>query len=468
MNIIAGHGGSAWQPKRLIAEAYDETNTLRETLAAGAITMQLQLGPLGTLTTGSLGIVNMPAAWEFTPWPRTLRFKLTSELGTGYIATALVNNAGRNPGALDNVPLTGRQSLWLDGPGVVPLVAFGAVPILNTSTIIRTAVETALKAYPNSEAGVAADLQNVVGRPESCSYAEYTLDSRALDQRRIGYTLTEYYTDAIFDPGNGFEPRAYGLAGLSSMVPHRTGQATATPVTLKGPESQALVWTPSYPASAQGTTTTYQATTSGDVQAQWSANFSVPMPSAQAIYAGAKIELRIYIESVEVNDYAGTPSTDGHQTSFQLALYGPGGLRVVQYLDMPKGFTGLMIQPLEVPADLYGVPLEASILLDLRNLSHKVTMRLDESYLISDVERPNYDGVQMPAGWGLTPFIGPTFEFKLPGIHIPPLLIHGLPGGLSQFAAGAEITWNKGEASTKIITAALPYGGQGGNRPRYK
>lgn len=71
-------------------------------------------------------------------------------------------------------------------------------------------------------------------------------------------------------------------------------------------------------------------------------------------------------------------------------------------------------------------------------------------------ERDLRRGFPAPASFSRPFYDGPTYRVYVRGIHIPPLLIKGLPGGLEQYAAGATVRLRRGSYQTEIWTQTLP------------
>ena len=69
---------------------------------------------------------------------------------------------------------------------------------------------------------------------------------------------------------------------------------------------------------------------------------------------------------------------------------------------------------------------------------------------------PNEAGIVPPEGFDAPFQHGPTSERVLGGWFVPP----GVDDDAQQVIAGAVVTWNRNEASTRLLTGALPYPGQ--------
>lgn len=107
-----------------------------------------------------------------------------------------------------------------------------------------------------------------------------------------------------------------------------------------------------------------------------------------------------------------------------------------------------------------GVACEVRYEMIEQDTGRSITITFRPIEVTVDYDTPNVEGVKMPDGW-TTPFeVGPIYQFRVKGWHVPPLRITGLPGGVSQMAAGSVVTWHRGEASTLITTQSWPYAGQ--------
>ncbi|KQR33115.1 hypothetical protein [Deinococcus sp. Leaf326] len=456
MNITAGQGGSAWRPRRLYFEAHDAPSfgVPDEKFDATAIEVSLSFGPLGTLRSGNLGLATLPAVWETRAWPRMIRARLESEHGTGYIAGAIAEAAIRQRGELSGVPLTGIESAFLgrpgtgagaalDGAGLTPggTRAFGvAMPTATAEQTREEAVNTALEPYPNSEAGVSADLAGIIGRPEGATPALYTVDHRAYGFRNLGWSVTDYVSDARLSADDGWPARTFSRSDVPPFAPRRLGEATVEPRTLSVPH----VFMP--PPYESGLDLRYPMTGAGR---RWIINPQFDILTQQGRVQEVFVEITMNVE------------VDSAPIEVTLLLSAPG----MPMISAPVTYkaSGVYQQRWQVPLEVAMTPqLSASI----QALGTSGYFTLQRFAATSTLGIENVAGIVMPYGWAAPFAIGPTYEFSLPGVHVPPFLITvpealcGIVGGVTQHAAGAVVTWSRGEASTKILTAALPYAGQ--------
>ncbi|EYB69042.1 hypothetical protein DEIPH_ctg011orf0005 [Deinococcus phoenicis] len=455
-------------------EAHDAPpfGTPDETFSAAAITVQLSYGPLGTLRSGNIGLSSVPSAWEGRAWPRMIRVRLESELGTGFIAAGIAEAAIVQRGELSGIPLVGLETTYLGRPGDSSAALNGAgltpggakaygvtMPAPDSSKTRQQAVDDALEPYPNSEAGVTADLTGVIGRPESATPGVYTLDSRAYGLRSLGWTVTDYLTDATYQAGPDFPVRTYSRPDVPPFAPRRFATITPDPMT----ETVDELATGNISNSGVGQA--YQMTGAG--------NTTLWVMDAQAYRAAGqrpvdlgivrKLILRLQYEVAINSPYPITLTVRMNRGGLQPAVLGAMSIRL----------SGVFTQDFEVPAELWGYAaiLANTALTDVYITvsgdvpssgpeSDRNTFKLISARSVITREYERARTLTMPRGWNMPYAVGPTYEFNLPGVHVPPFRVDGLPGGVSQYAAGAVVTWNRSEASTRILTAALPYRGQ--------
>ncbi|KQR23026.1 hypothetical protein ASF71_07700 [Deinococcus sp. Leaf326] len=425
-----------------------------ETFDAAGITVQLSLGPLGTLRSGTLGLAELPAGWEGRAWPRMIRTKLESEHGTGYIAAGIAQAAIRERGALSGVPLTGIETAFLgrpgsggaalDGGGLTPggSATYGvAMPTPGADLTREEAINRALEPFPNSEAGVAADLTGIIGRPEAATPAVYTVDARAQGCRSLGWTVTNYVSDARLPAAEGWPARVWSRSDVPPFAPRRVGEATVTPRTVTAEN----IFAP--PPFESGF------------------NLRYPM-------TGAARRWIIYPQA-DIAQQQGPLQTVRIEATYQVEI---DTNPIIMTLFLASSGLPTIAAPVEYRASgVYQMTWDVALNVALRpNLSATLEafgtgggyVTLTQFRRVAVVGLENTAGIVMPYGWDAPFVVGPTFEFTLPGVHVPPFLVEipehlaGVPGGLIQHAAGAVITSNRGDASTKILTAALPYPGQ--------
>lgn len=473
-------------------EAYDAPpfTAPDEVLGMEGITVSLSLGSLGTLRDGNIGFSRLPPTWEGRAWPRMVRVRLESEHGTGYIAAGIAEAAVTRRGEVSGVPLTGIEGVFLgqpattdpvtgpahplDGglltPGGVAAFGIGAPAVQDGQTRLE-ALEAALDPHPDGEFGVTADLAGVFGVPGGVpGAAEYTLDHRAYGFRSLGYTVTDYVTDLIYQGGEGYPVRTLRRTDLPPYAPRRTERVTLDPMTETVEEAR--------PADMAGTLGDTFPVEGLNSERTWIATLPPAywLPSAglrvldHGPLRGVKLRMRYVSEiktphsvfftlRMEFSDQQGTPS-------WQLLSLPP----------MAVAMSGTFTQDWELPAEMWqdnpqnrhlrrvwvvvNGDVPAGSTPETRN-----RFGLNAFELVATREYDRYSHLlygewPRPPGWGAPYVVGPTYEFSLPGVHVPPLRVHGLPGGRSQMVAGAQVTWHRGEASTKLLTGALPYPGQ--------
>lgn len=426
-----------------------------ETFDASAITVQLSFGSLGTLRSGTLALAELPAAWERSAWPRMIRARLESEHGTGYIAAGIAQATIRERGALSGVPLVGIETAFLgrpgtgsaalDGAGLTPggTRAFGlTMPTPGNDQTRQEAVDTALESYPDGEAGVTADLVGVIGTQGGITPVEYAVDHRAYGFRSLGWTVTNYVSDARLPAADGWPARTWSRSDVPPFAPRRVGEATVDVRTL----TQDVPFAP--PPYESGFDLRYPMT---GAARRWIIYPQVDIVQGQVgPVHSARIEA-VYDVEVESNP-----------VEMALILAAPN----TPSINAPTKYTasGTYQQAWDVPLSVALLPGLSATLQAYSEGGGYVTLRSLRRVAVAGTE--NTAGIVMPYGWTAPYAVGPTYEFNLPGVHIPPFFVtipealSGVEGGLRQPVAGAVVTWHRGEASTKLLTAALPYPGQ--------
>lgn len=472
MNLTAGKGGLAFKPTRMFFDAYAAPPFDRppdEVVGAEAINVNLQFGPLGTLTTGTLGLAEVPEAWRGMPWPRLVRLRLESEHGTGYIGAGIVEAGILNRGGLAGIPLAGVQSAYfdelasaggvtarraaIDGGALTPagLRNFGVSMVSAfPGETRREAIERALSAFPNSEAGVSADLAGVIGRPEGATAATYTVDSRALDLKNLGWTATNYVTDAIWAPGSPFSPTEYRRADVPMFAPRRTAQASGDVVT-RSSEIPGV-----FESDSAADNRWFELTSAGSLTWNWVLRIRNSLEGLER-YRSARIWMDF---EAEVFD-----STIKFTPTIYRANAAPVQLPDTHHYASGIFRLGWDLDPSWLVPGTDVFPMSARIAVTTTQPSNPAPQypnRFIARGVGVDVvyETPNTAAVVMPSGWTAPYAAGPTYEFTLPGVHVGPIRVDGLPGDVSQYAAGTTVTWHRGEASTRLRTAALPWPGQ--------
>ncbi|EYB67419.1 hypothetical protein DEIPH_ctg041orf0017 [Deinococcus phoenicis] len=472
MNITAGKGGQAWRPARLFFEAHDAPpfGVPDETFGAAAITVQLSYGPLGTLRSGNIGMSEVPATWAGQAWPRMIRVQLESELGTGYIAAGIAEAATVRQGELSDIPLVGLETTYLGRPGDSSAALNGAgftpggarafgvpMPAPDGTKTRQQAVDDALEPYPNAEAGVTADLTGVIGRPESATPAVYTLDSRAYGLRSLGWTVTDYVTDATYQAGPEWPLHTYSRSDVPPLAPRRSAVITLDPMTETVEEVTA--------ATTVGGIDVMVPVEGLDAGHTWIVRLGYPVDVGQRPVERGPLRAL----ALRLNFTAERRTPD--PVNLTLRIKRANGTDFFLPAT-PVTLSGVGSYTYTLPPELWGPDARASggwvqdVWVYLGGSypagtapANRNSLALNSAQLVASREYERSRNVVMPPGW--MPYaVGPTWEFTLPGVHVPPLRVDGLPGGLSQHVAGAVVTWDQGEASTRLLTAALPYRGQ--------
>lgn len=472
MNITTGTGGQAWRPERLTVEAYapGDLTTPAETLGAEVITAEVTYGPLGAVRGLTLGLASVPQAWRADPYSRLLRLRLKSEHGEGYVAAGVLQQVIETPGALAQATVIGVHDVYagapcgegypynLRWPGLVDNHRLlGVLEPSGPMHMTREAyLSQMLEAYPNSEWGVGADMVGVVGVPEGGTPAEYTVDDRALDLRPLGHTITNYVTHWSLDAGDGWRKFWGGRADLGLLVPRRTGQAQgSTYPTFEGLpvawEQPIGVWT-------------WQGDYRGDSEPlEWRGTVQIAPDNDVRRVRRVTARVGVDIASATVRQYEDNgqmvDSVSGVARIY-LDVIAATGWRSSSTIIPTRGMVGVYWVPVDLPADA----LHGTVTLVVSIGGGQRPDRIQGTTLGGDVvveyERPSETPLTYPEGYTAPPTVGPTHEFRLRGWHVPPLRVLALPGGLNQYVAGAVVRWVDEEATTKFLTAALPYPGQ--------
>lgn len=466
---------------------------------ARIISGQFVYGALGSCQGGTAKLAALPG---FAARSARWQFKLTDADGEGNVFAGIVDQATQAPGELADVPLIAPHRQHAEGLGVPISAGTSGVrayalnpPYVAPTERMIDAISRALDPYPTADYGIGPDLIGVYGLPDHAPYATYNIDARATKFRSLGYMIPDYVTDALFDPGDGWEKYTYSRYP-GNFILRRTGQATADPAILtadftpqvsftKFTGSQAGIGESREYAAFFGTAPAGAATTggsfSGTGRMPWTFSFTMPTNSTVQKYADLQIGASVYIASTVPQTQTFNWTVDGKavQTtetsqdsgtviSFRLYALGNGNTGVPaiplaeqQFSPQPGNF-GTYAVKFDVPGwrdDLAGRVLNLEVTVS-QTKGHKVTLTLNNATARLTRSYPNMNAVVMPAGWAAPYQIGPIYEFVLPGWHVPPLLITGLPGGASQMAAGCTVIWNRGEASTLVTTQAWPYAGQ--------
>lgn len=475
MNITAGKGRSAWHPTRMKFECHAAPpfGEPDELLTFEVITAQLSFGSLGTLRGGTLTVYGLPAGWADHPWPRLVRVRLESEHGEGYIAAGIAQVGARTAGELTTVTLVGVETAYLDSSDAGAVMAGGsltpggvlavglAMPQTAGAQTRRQAIDAALEPFPSGEAGVTADLVGIIGYPEAAAEAgDYLVDDRARNLRDLGHTITDYVTDATYQAGAEWPLHRYSRQDVPPFAPRRTAVITLDPMTETvdeevTPETGGTLG-PLYPVEGLHSTRTWL----------------VRIPASYATDVGQRPAVWGRLRGLRL------------KISYQVEIKHPEPVVLTLQVIRRDGSTfnlppqnlstsGVVNMDWEVPPELWNeLAQQGSQHID-RVLIHssgavpanstpetRNTFGLLSARVVMTREYERADQIVMPHGWNMPYAVGPTHEFDLEGVHVPPFRARGLPGGASQMVAGVVVAWNRNEGQTKCLTGALPYPGQ--------
>lgn len=443
-------------------------------LASQIISATLTYGALGTCQGGTIKTARLPAVGA-----RDNLWQVGMD-GEGVVFAGVVDQATQAGGELADVPLLAPHRVTLEGLGETVgapynLRQFGVyAPYTQAHERLLDVVTRVLDPSPTADYGVGPELVAAIGVPEQATPQVYTLDSNVLSIRSLGYGIPDYTTDALFDPGDGWQKYVYRRGGVPPYALRKTGQATAEQATVT--QTTDLGWN-------------YVAVGQNEYAAAYPAN-TIYADGGNREYRGP-LDLATTSPSFDVGRYwAVLGSNTPTRRARKLTIICPFTVTGLDKIAADKGATspvltirlthasgavGAYTQALaashvglslaanfEVPADLLSGGGEFRVDYQLGNFASNYSVHLAVQPIRSvlEVETPNTGNVVMPDGWYAPFAVGPVFELRLRGWHIPPFRIRGLPGGLEQMAAGATVTYNRQEVTTTITTMAWPYAGQ--------
>lgn len=425
-------------------------------------------GALGTCQSATLRTRSAPdhlgrsALWQF-------------KLGTDDVFRGIVDTANDPPGELAQIGLLGphRQTLGGLGEGMTGQV-FG-IPTSTTQAqpheVWEEVLNKILQPYPNADYGERPDGVRVMGLAEFASPAEFAVDERAFRVTPLGVTFPDYVTDVVFDPGENWKKYTY-KRNPPDFVVRRTAAASAKPTTVLQPYP--VVWERKVYNMSSSLRQINNTIIADGVERSYAGNLAgtspireygwygadLPADNDEARAAPCKVRCPYTLTGLEHSPDATNFSdplltvtllhgTSGAIGSFTAALKKEHvGMALTADFDVPK----------EIMAQGSGFKLEYN----LDNFSTFQQVKLIVSPILTEYNRevPNTVGLEMPPGWTAPYVTEPRYEVRVPGWHIPPLRVSGLPGGRTQMAAGTTVVWNGKEASTLITTAAWPFSGQ--------
>lgn len=487
--MTVGTGVNIWQPGVLSVTGTGAPP------AAQIISAQLTYGALGTCQGGTLKLARLPAVAA-----RSAVWQVNMAGQPGAVFAGLVDQVSQQPGELADVPLLAPHRVTLDALGAAvgspyALSTFGvAAPVVAATETMATAITRALDPLPTADYGVGPELAAAIGTPDSATFQTYDVsDSRTLSVRSLGYSFPDYVTDAIFDPGDGWQKSLY-FRNPPATVLRRSATATADPAIVSATVPLAVTFSKNSSGMANiDEARTYEAfygtppegasvtggTLVGTGYAPWRFAFVMPVPSDVLKYSNLTVTGALNIGSVTPqrksfnwavngNPVQTTEDSQDSGTVVTMRLLAPpeNGLPLVnlseQELRPFPGNFGTFTVNFNVPGwrdDLAGRTLWLEVAVS-QTKGHKVVATLKNAVVSITRSTPNVGAVVMPPGWTAPYVTGPIFEVKLKGWHIPPFKITGLPGGLEQMAAGATVTFSRNEVTTTITTVAWPYEGQ--------
>lgn len=471
MNITTGTGAMSWAPGQLSLEAYSglPLGSPAEVLpdagrTANIIEAKLTYGALGTCQGGTLVLAGMLPDWA--TWGRLVRLRLTDASGTGYVFAGVVQAANNSAPNRAQVTLLAPYDLYGDAPvtASMPLISayrnYGVGSLPNVGGESWSAHHSReLAASPEGDRGIGPDLALVIGVPASASRASYTVDGRATGLTRKPAAIPPYITDLYWDPGNGWTPWSTSRA-VPPFTPRKLATASANPATLTNNATFGFVRFTGQTGTAgsvSGTSSPVSISISGSNPG------IAPALSYQTNPYGGSGSGISQLSAVINFNVSGTTASGSNWPSFRYgaSYWGPGGVRPNVYVGSIKlDSTGAGQIKFDWTSDMLAQGGDLRGLLEVYPNGGSVSITFTDPAAPYSYQTPNYAGIQYPPGW-TAPFVGTdTYEFRLPGWHVPPISVSGLPGGLSQNVGGAEVTWHHQNASTLILTGARPYPGQ--------
>ena len=432
----------------------------------------LTYGALGTCQGASLKLAQTPSlGYHADLW--TLGFAAGGAQFAG-----IVENAIPSPGSLTEVRLAAPHRATLDALGAqigspYTLQTFG-LPVTGVGATERLSdvLTRILEPYPTADYGVGPELTAGIGLPNYGT--PVTLQAGdALSVRPLGYAVADYVTDALFDPGEGWEKWTY-KRNVDPYVPRRTAAATADPMIVERSNEWGWFRQDVQPGTL-GPAVPINSLYADGVQRRYSGHTTLAQ-------TGPHYQVGRYAVSIAANSIRRRNKTFVVSCPFTLT-----GLEtidpaktikspelIVQMREDARGAVGsytVALKPshiglqmtarFEVSTDVLkdGIGFTLDYLLDNDYSNQHVDLILHPTKAILTHDEPNFGAVAMPPGWTAPVATGPIYELTFAGWHKPPLMIAGLPPG-SQLAAGSVVEWNKNECKTTVTTMAWPYAGQ--------
>lgn len=467
--MTVGTGVNIWQPGVLSVTGTGAPP------AAQIISAQLTYGALGTCQGGTLKLARLPVVAA-----RSAIWQVGMAGQPGPVFAGVIDQVAQQPGELADVPLLAPHRVTLDAVGAAvgspyALTTYGVdAPVVGDFETMSAALSRALDPFPTADYGISPELTAALGKPDSAAFATYDVsDARTLAVRNLGYGFPDYVTDAVFDPGDGWQKYRY-YRGPGDYVLRRTASATADPAiidasTTDSPQRTAktLANTISYKyldtIYADGQQYTYAGNRLDSAILVETGRYVITLPADTPTLKTDAVRVEVPITLVSNDSMSGTDPGDSGPDVVVTVTHTPSGatstLRSrLRRTEVAKKFTLAFDFPRDVA--VAGGEFVVQIEMMASGTGRNAVMQFDPIIFRLTRRKPNVTAVQMPAGWTAPYITGPIFEVKLKGWHIPPFKITGLPGGLEQMAAGATVTFSRNEATTTITTVAWPYEGQ--------
>lgn len=417
------------------------------------ITGQFAYGALGTCQNSRIQTVYLPAVGV-----RNADWRVYMD-GQGAVWAGVVDQAIQQEGELATTELFGKHRVDEEAYGAqvgasnqYGVYAWYVDPYTRKIDYINKLLEP----YPTADYGTGPDLVTAIGLPQNASYRTYDLASGYLSLTSRGYAIPDYVTDALFDPGEGWQKYTYSRYPPNYVV--RKGQSlSVNPSTVMTEENANVIAQSGL--SLNGSSQTFQneygqlgIRTSGASPTRRNKKLIVTIPykltSIHTDYV-----MRLICNYNRTNDYDSSKNVYGVATADI----------TVKPFEAHNQKSLILEFPEELVRDAGEIYININVFFVDKTdtyLDQMGTVQLGAYTAKLTYEHPNTAAVTMPEGWAAPYAVGPIYEIKLRGWHIPPFLITGLPSGLSQMAAGSVVTWNKDEVTTTITTAAWPYAGQ--------
>lgn len=470
--LTPGTGWLARQPRRLSLRAYTDqqvisqpllTQSASEVAGSTVITARLRYGGLGSCQGGTLTLIDAPSSWSGLD-SRLVVLDLESEHGTHTVYRAVLSDLRRD-GRTATANLSPLHTTYIEGPAdegqhplSSPLITNVHVYGVNAShppgskpETRRTLLDRACEPYPDADYGAHPSGAGVIGFP---SAATPVLLSRAILGAQFGvavdqgYARPNYVTDWVLRTPDGFDQPTGARSGLPMFIPRRLGEARADPVTRMVPTTTSVTL-PTYgaPVIADGQEKTYDYFGFGV-----SGPHVVQLLSRTGLAIPRTLRIRVPFVLTGI-----TGGVSGLYITVATPIPG-AGKQVVMPLDASS--VGLVQNvDFEIAQEVYSQVTSVNIYLVLayETTATELTLQVQPIQATTQVETVDTSSLVMPDGWTAPVQVGPMRDRTVHGAWlIPP----GRDVDLGQYAAGVEVAWDRGAASSTYRTQALPYPGQ--------